>query len=65
MPTFSYLKTVLKERRERKGAILAEINEFIELAIGLKSVQNYNQERPRQSLKLKMPDEVHRMPIAS
>jgi hypothetical protein len=36
VPTFSYLKEVLKEQRERQGAFLAEINGFIELAIGLK-----------------------------
>lgn len=36
VPTFNYLKEILKEQRERQGAFLAEINGFIELAIGLK-----------------------------
>ncbi|MDO9506592.1 DEAD/DEAH box helicase family protein [Hydrogenophaga sp.] len=36
VPSFYYLKEVLKEQRERQGAFLAEINAFIELAIGLK-----------------------------
>lgn len=36
VPTFSYLKEILKEQRERQGAFLSEINGFIELAIGLK-----------------------------
>ncbi|OOG58070.1 helicase-related protein [Polaromonas sp. C04] len=36
VPTFNYLKEILKEQRERQGAFLSEINGFIELAIGLK-----------------------------
>lgn len=36
VPSFSYLKEILKEQRERQGAFFAEINGFIELAIGLK-----------------------------
>lgn len=36
VPTFSYLREILKEHRERQGAFLSEVNGFIELAIGLK-----------------------------